>query len=146
MWRKVSLRNRLNLLFAALLLAWLVVDVGRMLVDAGPRARAESESVTGLTSNFVTTALAHVQDSPVPTRDLAALVANLQNIRHIRVALVADGDPAVASAFIAATDAKTPAWFRAIADAPISVFAIPVSRVCAMVASMNCFTPAYRSK
>jgi two-component system sensor histidine kinase UhpB len=60
MWRKVSLRNRLNLLFAALLLAWLVVDVGRMLVDAGPRARAESESVTGLTSNFVTTALARV--------------------------------------------------------------------------------------
>ena len=85
MWRKVSLRNRLNLLFAALLLAWLVVDVGRMLVDAGPRARAESESVTGLTSNFVTTALAHVQDSPEPTRDLAALVANLQNIRHIQV-------------------------------------------------------------
>ena len=126
MWRKVSLRNRLNLLFAALLLAWLVVDVGRMLVDAGPRARAESESVTGLTSNFVTTALANVQDSSEPTRDLAALVANLQNIRHIRVALVADGDPAVVSAFISATDANAPAWFRAIANAPISVFAIPV--------------------
>jgi two-component system sensor histidine kinase UhpB len=63
---------------------------------------------------------------PEPTRDLAALVANLQNIRHIRVALVADGDPAVVSAFIAATDANAPAWFRAIANAPISVFAIPV--------------------
>jgi two-component system sensor histidine kinase UhpB len=82
--------------------------------------------VTGLTSNFVTTALARVQDSPEPTRDLAALVANLQNIRHIRVALVADGDPAVVSAFISATDANAPAWFRAIANAPISVFAIPV--------------------
>jgi two-component system sensor histidine kinase UhpB len=53
-------------------------------------------------------------------------VANLQNIRHVRVALVAEGDPAIVSSFIAATDAEAPAWFRAIANAPISVFAIPV--------------------
>ena len=97
-----------------------------MLVDAGPRARAETESVTGLTSDFVVTALANLQDAPDPPRDLAALVANLQNLRHMRVALVWDGDPAVVSAFIAATDAKAPAWFRAIVHAPMGVFTIPV--------------------
>ncbi len=77
MWRKVSLRHRINLLFAALLLAWLVVDVARILTEAGPRARAESESMIRLMSKFVSTALANVQDSPEPTRDLAAMVANL---------------------------------------------------------------------
>jgi two-component system sensor histidine kinase UhpB len=126
MWRKVSLRHRLNLLFAALLLAWLVVDVARMLADAGPRVREDSESLTRLMSKFVQTALANVQDSPEPTRDLAALVANLTNVRRIRVALVSDGDPAIASTFVAATAAVAPAWFRAIANAPISVVAIPI--------------------
>jgi two-component system, NarL family, sensor histidine kinase UhpB len=126
MWRKVSLRHRLNLLFAALLLAWLVVDVARMLADAGPRVREDTESLTRLMSKFVKTAIANVQDSPVPTRDLAALVANLTNLRRMRVELVSDSDPAVASAFVAVTDAKAPAWFRAIANAPISVVAIPI--------------------
>jgi two-component system sensor histidine kinase UhpB len=126
MWRKVSLRYRLNLMFAALLLAWLIVDIGRMLADAGPRARAETESVTGLTSKFVTAALANEQDSPEPMRDIAALVANLQNIRHVRVRLVADGDPALVPASVAATDAEAPAWFRAVANAPVRAVEIPV--------------------
>jgi two-component system sensor histidine kinase UhpB len=126
MWRKVSLRHRLNLLFAALLLAWLVVDVARMLADAGPRVREDSESLTRLMSKFVKTAIANVQDSPEPTRDLAALVANLTNLRRMRVGLVSDRDPAIASAFVTTTDAKAPAWFRAIANAPISVVAIPI--------------------
>ena len=77
MWRNVTLRYRLNLLFAVLLLAWLVIDIGRMLAEAGPRARADSESVTRLTSQFVTAALAHVQDLPQPTRDLVGLVEQL---------------------------------------------------------------------
>jgi two-component system sensor histidine kinase UhpB len=126
MWRSVPLQYRLNLLFAALLLAWLVIDVGRMLAEAGPRARADSENVTGLTRQFVVAALANVQASPEPGRDLVSLLANLQNIRHIRIGLITEGDPAVASAFVATTDAKAPAWFRAIEDAPISVVAIPV--------------------
>lgn len=126
MWRKVSLRYRLNLLFAALLLVWLVGDIGRMLMQAGPRARAESESVTRLTSEFVTTALARLQDSPEPARDLVALAANLQNLRHVRVGLVSDAASVVASAFVSASQAKAPEWFRAIVQAPISVVTIPV--------------------
>jgi two-component system sensor histidine kinase UhpB len=126
MWRNMSLRHRLNLLFGALLLLWLIVDVCRILMDAGPRARAETESVTRLTSEFVATALAEVQDSPEPERALAALVANLQNLRHVRVGLVAEGDPAVATAFVAAAASDTPEWFRTLVNAPASVLAIPV--------------------
>ena len=75
-------------------------------------------------SKFVQTALANCRISPEPKRDLAALVANLTNVRRIRVALVSDGDPAIASTFVAATEAVAPAWFRAIANAPISVVAV----------------------
>jgi two-component system, NarL family, sensor histidine kinase UhpB len=126
MWRKVSLRYRLNLLFGALLLVWLVGDVGRMLMQAGPRARAESESAIRLTSEFVTTALTHLQDSPEPARDLDALAANLQNLRHVRVGLVSNPAPALVSAFVAASQASAPEWFRAIVQAPISLVTIPV--------------------
>ncbi len=126
MWRNLSLQHRLNLLFGASLLLWLVFDVSRMLMDAGPRARAESESATRLTSEFVITALAHLQDAPEPERTLNALIANLQNLRHVRVALVVDDDDEVVSAFISATDARAPAWFRAIVHAPVGVSTISV--------------------
>ena len=127
MWRNISLQHRLNLVFAACLVLWLAVDIGRMLMDAGPRARAESGSATRLASEFVVTALANLQDAPDPQRALAGLVANLQNLRHVRVALIGDGDPAVASAFIAAADAQAPAWFRRIVHAPVGVSTIAAS-------------------
>jgi two-component system sensor histidine kinase UhpB len=44
----------------------------------------------------------------------------------VRVGLVSEGDLAVASAFISATETKAPGWFRAIVRAPISVVSIPV--------------------
>jgi two-component system, NarL family, sensor histidine kinase UhpB len=125
MWRKISLRLRLNLLFAALLSVWLIADVGRLLVEAGNRSEAESASVVRLTTDFVTTSLARMQDSPDPLHDLVALVANLQNLRHVRVGLVADNDPAVAWAFISAEEVEAPAWFRAIAEPPARVVTIP---------------------
>ena len=42
MWRNISLRHRLNLMFAALLLLWLAADIGRILANAGPRVQAEA--------------------------------------------------------------------------------------------------------
>lgn len=126
MWRVISLRDRLTILFAALLLAWLAIDIGRMVAQAGPRARSDAESVTALTTEFVTAALAHVQDSAEPMRDLLSLVASLQNIRHMRVGLAANGDPTVVTAFAAASSGKAPEWFRALARAPVNVVTIPV--------------------
>ena len=67
MWQKISLRYRLNLLFGALLALWLVADVGRILADAGPRARAEAENMTRLTGEFVAMALPHVREAPFRT-------------------------------------------------------------------------------
>jgi two-component system, NarL family, sensor histidine kinase UhpB len=128
MWRRISLRHRLNLLFAVLLLLWLAVDVGRILIEAGPRARAEDESVTRLTSEFVNAALPRVEEAPEPDRALTALVAELQNLRHVRVTQGDAKESASAPAQASVVDAgsRTPAWFRAMVDAPPNVSTIPV--------------------
>src|SRR5437879_4569419 len=58
MWRSISLRQRLNLMFAVLLLLWLAADVDRILANAGPRVQAEARSVSRLTQEFIVTSLA----------------------------------------------------------------------------------------
>jgi two-component system, NarL family, sensor histidine kinase UhpB len=128
MWRGISLRHRLNLVFAVLLLLWLAVDIGRILVDAGPRAQAEDESVTRLTTEFVNAALPHIEQAPEPERALAALVAGLQNLRHVRVTRGGAEAAASAPALVSGDDARstTPAWFRAMVEAPPSVSTIPI--------------------
>jgi two-component system, NarL family, sensor histidine kinase UhpB len=126
MWRRIALRHRLNMLFGALLLLWLLVDVGRILIDAGPRARDEEESMTRLTSQFVTTALSDVQEAADPEHALAARVASLQNLRHVRVVL-SEGET-FSPALVAAEDARSgaPLWFRRMVGGKLYVSAIPV--------------------
>ena len=58
MWRSISLRNRLNLIFGSLLALWLLMDVGRILIEASARARAETQNAMRLTKDIVTTTLA----------------------------------------------------------------------------------------
>lgn len=125
MWRKVSLQYRLNLVFAALLLLWLAVDVGRIMIDAGPRAREETRSASRITTAFVQTALSNLQDAPEPERAVVALVRSLQYLRHVRVGY---GDQALLSSLYGASNepSHAPEWFRALVDAPVDVTSIPV--------------------
>lgn len=128
MWQNISLRYRLNLVFGALLALWLIVDVIRILADAGPRARAEAESMTRLTSEFVATALPQVRAAPDPERALAALVDSLQNLRHVRVALSGRDSMAIVGAFVAAADAHshTPSWLANMFKTSLGLSTIPV--------------------
>ena len=57
MWRSISLRTRLNLIFASLFALWLIVDAGHVVFEASARARAETQSAMRLTKEFVSTAL-----------------------------------------------------------------------------------------
>jgi two-component system sensor histidine kinase UhpB len=126
MWRKVSLRHRLNLMFATLLLLWLAADIGRILSDAGPRVQAEARSVTRLTQEFVVTSLAGLQDAQDPEQALVALVSSLQYLRHVRVGL---DESALASVIAAPSDLRSdaPRWFQALVHAPVGVTMIPVA-------------------
>ena len=66
MWRNIPLRHRLSLMFATLLLLWLAADIGRILMNAGPRVQAEARSVSRLTQEFIETSLAGLRDAPKP--------------------------------------------------------------------------------
>ncbi len=125
MWRSISLRNRLNLIFGSLLALGLVVDVSRILVEASARARAETQNAMRLTKEFVVTTLDRLQDASEPERAIETLLANLENVRHVRVGV---GEPSYASAIVlAASNGSTaPLWFRALVNAPNEVVSIPI--------------------
>ena len=53
MWRKFSLRTRLNLLVALVLVLGLAANIGRLVLEAGPRIQAEDDSVIRLAREFV---------------------------------------------------------------------------------------------
>ena len=125
MWRSISLRHRLNLMFAMLLLLWLAADVGRILAGAGPRVQAETRSVSRLTQEFIETSLAGLQDAPKPEQAVTSLVSGIQFLRHVRVGL---GEEAYASALVPPSDlhAEAPQWFRALVHTQGDVTTIPV--------------------
>ncbi|HXZ16900.1 MAG TPA: hypothetical protein VEH77_13150, partial [Roseiarcus sp.] len=125
MWRSISLRNRLNLIFGSLLALWLAVDVSRILVEASAQARAETQNAMRLTKEFVSTTLERLQDASEPERAIEALLASLENVRHVRVGV---GEPSVASAIVlaASNGSKAPLWFRSLVNAPNEVVTIPM--------------------
>jgi two-component system, NarL family, sensor histidine kinase UhpB len=125
MWRSISLRTRLNIIFASLFALWLAVDAAHVAVEASGRARAETQSAMRLTKDLAISAIARLEDAPDPERAVESLIGSLQNLRHVRVGL---GEPSLASAtaLAASEGSEAPAWFRALVNAPIQVAAIPL--------------------
>jgi two-component system, NarL family, sensor histidine kinase UhpB len=125
MWRSISLRNRLNLIFASLFAIWLAADAAHVVIQATGRTRAETQSAMRLTKDFVATTLARLPEKPERTA-IEALVASLQNLRHVRAGV---GGPSLASSIMtqANNESDAPQWFRALVNAPSEVAAIPVT-------------------
>jgi two-component system, NarL family, sensor histidine kinase UhpB len=125
MWRSISLRNRLNLIFASLFALWLVADAIHDVWQASGRSRAETQSAMRLTKDFVETSLALSPEAPDP-EVVKNLVASLQHLRHVRAGV---GDPSLASSILNAanTDSEAPRWFRALVGAPAEAAVIPVA-------------------
>jgi two-component system sensor histidine kinase UhpB len=125
MWRSISLRNRLNLIFASLFALWLVADAIHDVWQASGRSRAETQSAMRVTKDFVTTTLALSTEAPEP-EVVKNLVGSLQHLRHVRAGI---GDPSVASSLLseANKESEAPRWFRALAGAPAETAVIPVA-------------------
>ena len=125
MWRSISLRNRLNLIFASLFALWLVADAIHDVWRASGRARVETQSAMRLTKDFVATTLALAPEAPEP-EVVKNLVASLQHLRHVRAGI---GDPSLASSILseANKESEAPRWFRALAGAPAETAFIPVA-------------------
>jgi two-component system, NarL family, sensor histidine kinase UhpB len=125
MWRSISLRNRVNLIFASLFAVWLVVDAVHDVLQASGRSRAETQSAMRLTKDFVATTLALSPEAPEPGV-IRNLVASLQHLRHVRAGV---GDPSLASSLLgeANKESEAPRWFRALVRAPAETAVIPVA-------------------
>jgi two-component system sensor histidine kinase UhpB len=125
MWRSISLRNRLNLIFASLFALWLVADAIHDVWQASGRSRVETQSAMRLTKDFVATSLALSPEAPEP-QVVKNLVASLQHLRHVRAGI---GDPSLASSILseANTESEAPHWFRALVGAPAETAVIPVA-------------------
>jgi two-component system sensor histidine kinase UhpB len=125
MWRSISLRNRLNLIFASLFALWLVADAIHDVWQASGRSRLETQSAMRLTKDFVASSLALSPEAPEPEM-VKNLVASLQHLRHVRAGI---GDPSFASSILseANTESEAPRWFRALASVPAETAVIPIA-------------------
>ena len=129
MWRKFSLQTRLNLLVALVLVLGLAANIGRLVLEAGPRIQAEDDSVIRLAREFVDASVADLNGSSDPETKLAQIVDGLQKLRHVSVTLARDGaseDRAPADDPAPGVDAP-PEWFVAMVRPEPTRLRIPVA-------------------
>src|SRR5277367_1215111 len=111
MWQKLSLRARLNTLLALILLLGLAINVGRLVLEAGPRVQAEDQSVTRLAREFVEAIVGGLSEAPDPEARLDQIVRDLKRLRHVSITRQADAGVA-AEAREEDDDARSvPQWF-----------------------------------
>ena len=85
MWHNLSLRARINLLLALVLTLGLAVNIGRLVWEAGPRVRAEDQSVIRLARGFVETIVTGLNEAQDPDAQLKRIVGDLSQLRHVSV-------------------------------------------------------------
>jgi len=86
MWRKLSLRARINCLIGLMLALGLAANVARLLVEARPRVQAEDRSVIRLTRELIESIGPGVTLAPNPDERLDKIVADLNRLRHVSIA------------------------------------------------------------
>lgn len=85
MWHRLSLRARINLLLALILALGLVVNIARLVLEAGPRVRAEDQSVTRLAREFIDMIVADLNEAPDPEAKLDRIASDLSRLRHVSI-------------------------------------------------------------
>jgi len=128
MWQKLSLRYRLNLLLALVLVLGLAVNIGRLALDAAPRVQAEDQSVLRLARELVGTLIADLNEAPDPDARLSRITQDLNQLRH--VSITRQDDTAGAAASNPSGDAEVypvPAWFVALVYPEKTTVNVPFS-------------------
>ncbi|WP_316224705.1 MULTISPECIES: histidine kinase [unclassified Bradyrhizobium] len=126
MWQNLSLRARINLLLALVLALGLGINIGRLVWEAGPRVRAEDQSVIRLARGFVETIVAGLNEAPDPDAQLRRIVGDLSQLRHVSVmsrnasVLQTSGRPGGAST------RSAPDWFVALVHPEKRSVVVPV--------------------
>lgn len=126
MWRKLSLRARLNTLLAIVLLLGLAVNVTRLLVEAAPRVQAEDQSVVRLARAFIETSVAGLNEAPDPDVRLNRIVDDLNRLRHVSARRSFDGKPLAADGPDVRRQSLAPGWFLALVHPAQTSAVVPV--------------------
>ena len=127
MWRKMSLRMRLNLSLGIILTLGLCIAVGTMIVNAGPRVRAEDDSSVRLAKEVVETAVPTLTEMQDATAALHNLMRSLKHLRHVNIFLAAD--PTDRNTWLVSNPphaSKVPAWFVALVPTDRTFLTVPV--------------------
>ncbi|MBR1120549.1 HAMP domain-containing protein [Bradyrhizobium lablabi] len=128
MWQKLSLRARVNLLLAVVLALGLAINVGRLVLEAGPRVQAEDQSVIRLAREFIETIVAGLNEAPDGEARLNQIVHDLNRLRH--VSITRQGEAAGGAADTDRSDNDTrspPAWFVALVHPQKTAVSVPIS-------------------
>jgi two-component system sensor histidine kinase UhpB len=129
MWQKLSLRARINLLLALVLTLGLAINVARLVLEAGPRVRAEDQSVIRLAREFIDTIVAGLNETPEPEARLDQIVHDLNRLRH--VSITRQGGAVGRSAIVDKPDdndaGSPPAWFVRLVHPEQTTVNVPIS-------------------
>jgi len=129
MWQKLSLRMRLITLFALVLILGLAINIGRLLLEAGPRVQAEDDSVIRLAREFIEASVVDLRDSADPEAKLAGIVDGLQRLRHVTVTREGEGSESGEELAGAEADGgpdTPPAWFIALVRPEQTSQSVPI--------------------
>jgi two-component system, NarL family, sensor histidine kinase UhpB len=129
MWQNLSLRGRLNLLLALVLMLGLAVNFARLVSEAPSRVRAEDQSVVRLARELVETLVADLNDVRDPEARLQRIIQDLNKLRHVSIARQ-DGVVAGGAAGEPGTNSgphAVPAWFVELVHPETTTVKIPVS-------------------
>ena len=124
---QLSIQTRLNVLIGALLLLALAANIVAIIHGAGPRIRAEDESIVKLTRQTVDRALIGLDTSSDPARDIASLLDRLSDVRHAKVYLEPATPPggALRPIRLKIRDARVPSWFAQLVYAERPAVRVP---------------------
>jgi two-component system, NarL family, sensor histidine kinase UhpB len=131
MWQTLSLRTRLNLLVAAVLLIGLAANIARLVLEAGPRVQAEDQNVIRLAGEFTQALLSGLNEDGVDEADLrvARALEGLQRLRHVRVSREGGklpSEPSETQITRSEGERRPPAWFVALIKPEPTTIRIPL--------------------
>ena len=130
MWQKLSLRARVNLLLAIVLALGLTINVARLVLEAGPRVKAEDQSVIRLAREFIATIVAGLNEAPDPDARLSQIVLDLNRLRHVSITLqgaAADGFADIDRSDNTDNTRSPPAWFVSLVHPEQTALYVPIS-------------------
>jgi two-component system, NarL family, sensor histidine kinase UhpB len=129
MWTNASLRLRLNLLIAFVLIAGLVINIGRLALEAGPRVAAEDQSVTRLAKGLIEAFISDLGEASNPEAKLEEIAQDLKRLRHVTITHVSDGSgEGVALPSDSHDDInQPPAWFVRFVHPTQTTVSLPIT-------------------